>query len=72
MTIAEFKRYLLHDDILALSLYTYEAALEILADRELYEQLSLEELMGVLKSHPKMLGILEGVMREQKKVAEVA
>ncbi len=65
-TIAEFKQYLLHDDILALALYNEEAALEILADSELYEQLSMQELTTVLLHHPNTTRILLEVANQQQ------
>lgn len=51
-TIAEFKCFLLHDDILALALSHEPAALEILSDAELYSQLTHEELCQILWQHP--------------------
>jgi hypothetical protein len=66
VTIAEFKQYLLHDDILALALYSEEAAMEILADQELYEQLTKQELTTVLWHHTQTTRILLEVARSQQ------
>lgn len=56
--IAEFQQYLLHDDILALCLFSEEAALEILSNAELAAQLSPSELTHVLFHHPHTTNVL--------------
>lgn len=66
VTIAEFKRNLLHDDILALALFHEDAAVEILADPELFDQLSPQELTAVLLHYPATIRVLLEAANQEK------